>query len=106
MKLQPQVITLLLSALLTSMTFAGDGVREVVARGDAVSYEVLEKAVSQQFYGRMIHVDLERENGRWYYEIRLLQDDGRIIEVELEAKSLTIIEVEGHQLETVLRRHR
>ena len=47
---------------------------------------------------------LEEENGRWYYETRLLQDDGRIIEVELEAKSLTIIEIEGHQLETVVRR--
>ena len=106
MKLPPQVITLLLSVLLASVTFADDDVREVVARGDAVSYEVLEKTVSRQFYGRMIHVDLERENGRWYYEIRLLQDDGRIIEVELEAKSLTIIEIEGHQLETVLRRNR
>lgn len=105
MKLHQKVITLLLSVLLTPMTFAGGSVREVVARGDAVSYDVLEKTISQQFYGRMIHVELERENGRWYYEIRLLQDDGRIIEVELEAKSLTIIEIEGHQLETVLRRN-
>ena len=105
MKLHPKVITLLLSALMTSMIFADDRVREVVARGDAVSYDVLEKAVSEQFHGRMIHVDLERDDGKWYYEIRLLQDDGRIVEVELEAKSLTIIEIEGYQLETVLRRN-
>ena len=103
MKLHQKVI-LLLSILLAPMTFAGDSVREVVARGDAMSYDALEKAVSQQFYGRMIRVELEEENGKWYYEIRLLQDDGRIIEVELEAKSLTIIEIEGHQLETVVRR--
>lgn len=103
MKLHQKVI-LLLSVLLAPMTFAGDSVREVVARGDAMSYDALEKAVRQQFHGRMIRVKLEEENGRWYYETRLLQDDGRIIEVELEAKSLTIIEIEGHQLETVVRR--
>lgn len=103
MKLHQRAI-LLLSVLLTPMAFAGDSVREVVARGDAVSYEALEKAVRQQFYGRMIRVELDEKNGRWYYEIRLLQDDGRIIEVELEANNLTIIEVEGHQLETVIRR--
>lgn len=103
MKLHQRAI-LLLSVLLAPVAYAGDSVREVVARGDAVSYEALEKAVGQQFYGRMIRVELERNDGRWYYEVRLLQDDGRIIEIELEANNLTVIEVEGHQLETVIRR--
>ena len=104
MKLHQKVI-LLLSVLLTPMTFASDNVRDVVARGDAVSYDVLEKTVKSRFHGRMIRVDLEREDGIWFYEIRLLQDDGRIIEVELQAKDLTVIEIEGRQLETVIRRN-
>lgn len=105
MKLHKKVI-LLLSLLLAPPGFAGDSVREVVARGDAVSYDVLEKAVKSQFYGRMIRVELDRDDGNWYYDIRLLQDDGRIIEVEMQAKNLTVLEVEGQQLETVIRRKR
>ncbi|USE38285.1 PepSY domain-containing protein [Endozoicomonas sp. SCSIO W0465] len=77
----------------------------VVKRGDAVSYQQLVDAISRQFHGRIVRVELEQDWLNWYYELRLLQDDGRIIEVELEAKTLRIIEVEGANLETVVRQN-
>ena len=90
---------------LASVTLAGEpNVRDLVAKGEAVSYEVLEAAISRQFHGRIIRVELEREWSGWYYELRLLQDDGRVVEIELHAKTLIIKEIEGERLETVVKR--
>lgn len=52
---------------------------DVVKRGDGASYQELIDVISRQFHGRIIRVELERDWLHWYYELRLLLDDGRII---------------------------
>ena len=78
-------------------------VRTLVAQGSIVRYEELTSYVQQHFYGRIIRTKLDQEENGWDYELRLLQDDGRIVELELDAKTLHLHDLEGEQLETVIK---
>lgn len=58
---------------------------------------VLEQA-RQQFPGRIIKVELEDEDDTHSgstYEVKILKHDGSVIEVEYDAKTLKVLEVEG-----------
>lgn len=37
--------------------------------------------------GQVLEVELEREDGRWVYELKVLQADGQLLKLELEAQS-------------------
>ncbi|CCQ75059.1 PepSY domain-containing protein [Magnetospira sp. QH-2] len=56
--------------------------------------------VAKDYPGRVLKVELEDEDdgpSGWVYEVKILREDGRVVEVELDAKSLDVIEVEeGH----------
>ena len=41
--------------------------------------------------GDLIEVELEREDGRYIYELEFIQPSGQIIELQLDAKSMAII---------------
>jgi uncharacterized membrane protein YkoI len=58
---------------------------------------ILEAAMAEHA-GRVIEVDLEREDGRWVYELELVSPDGRLYEMEIDAASGKILKVEdeGH----------
>ena len=37
--------------------------------------------------GQVLEVELERDDGRWIYEVKLLQAGGRLVKLELDAAS-------------------
>ncbi|WP_421990766.1 PepSY domain-containing protein [Roseococcus sp.] len=43
--------------------------------------------VERRYIGRIVKVELDREDGRWVYEFRILPPDGRMFEVELFAEN-------------------
>lgn len=53
--------------------------------------------------GKVIEVELEfdvdfedaRRDGRWVYEVELLTNDNRIVEIEFDARTGELLEVEG-----------
>jgi uncharacterized membrane protein YkoI len=47
-----------------------------------------------RFPGEVVKVELEREDGIWVYEIKILTASGRVRELEINAKTLAIIKVE------------
>lgn len=53
--------------------------------------EILQR-VQPQLEGEMIAVELEREHGRWTYEFKLLQPDGRIVEWYVDARDATVLQ--------------
>ena len=105
------IIACLLLVLLTGNAVAKDRdhhedqdrAREAVERGDASSYAQLEEVITSQFKGRIIRVELDREWHEWVYKLRLLEDDGRVVKIEVNAKNLQIVEVEGRQLESIVK---
>lgn len=74
---------------------------------DALEHEEARKALEQglvrpleeiiaearkHVQGDLIEVELEREDGRYIYELEFIQPSGQIIELQLDAKSMAIIE--------------
>ena len=101
----------LLLSLCTIPVHAWDGghwknnrARGAVARGEVAPYSDVEKKISQVLKGRIILVELEEDDDIWVYELRLLADNGRIIEVELDGKSLMVLGIEGKGLEDIIKR--
>ena len=51
--------------------------------------------------GQVLAVELERENGQWVYEIRLLREGGRLARVELDARTGQLLRIkereQGHR---------
>jgi len=55
--------------------------------------EILAKA-SAEVPGDVVEVELEREHGRWIYELKIIAPDGRLLEVEMDASDASLVEVE------------
>jgi hypothetical protein len=51
-------------------------------------------AVEAKVPGKMLEVEFELEDGVYIYEIKMLREDGRVQEVEVDAASGTILKVE------------
>jgi len=65
--------------------------------------ELLEK-VEASFEGRVIEVELERDDGRWIYEVEILTPSGSVLELEYDARDGTFLEGEGAGLEAARKR--
>jgi uncharacterized membrane protein YkoI len=51
-------------------------------------------AVNAKIPGQMLDVELERENGVYVYEFKLLRPDGKVQEVEADASTGNILKIE------------
>lgn len=47
--------------------------------------------------GRVIELDLERDDGRWLYELELVSPEGRLYELEIDAATGTVLEIEREE---------
>jgi uncharacterized membrane protein YkoI len=59
--------------------------REAVERGEILPLTEILERVEARHGGRMIEVEFESADSRWFYELELIQPDGRIIEVTVDA---------------------
>lgn len=68
--------------------------REALERGEILPLlTILQRATGHQ-PGEVIEVELERDDGRWLYELKLLTPEGVLMEMELDAASGALIELE------------
>ncbi|MGP9821299.1 PepSY domain-containing protein [Salinarimonas sp. NSM] len=68
--------------------------REAVRRGDALPLADILAAIPPRYAGRVIDVELEREDGRLVYELTLVAADGRVRELVVDAASARVLEME------------
>lgn len=64
-----------------------DRVRDAVRAGEVMPFDALRERLRRSHPGEVLELELEREQGRWIYEIKLLQPDGRIVKLEVDARS-------------------
>ncbi|MEJ2228129.1 MAG: PepSY domain-containing protein [Alphaproteobacteria bacterium] len=64
-----------------------DRALNAVRRGEVMPLEQVMAIVSANFKGDVVHTRLERENGVWVYELKILARNGRMREVYINAKS-------------------
>ena len=66
----------------------------LVAEGQIRALAVIVEEVKVQVPGEMLEVEFESENGIYKYELKILRPDGKIQEVEVDARTGTILKVE------------
>ena len=57
---------------------------------------ILDK-VERDYPGKVVEVELEREHGRWIYEIRLLRGGGALMRLDVDARDGSVIGVKPRE---------
>ncbi len=89
---------LVAGALLTAAAASGlradererNEVHEAVERGEVRSLADILTALRDKLPGEVVGVEIEREEGRWMYEFRVVDNQGRLFEVYVDARTAAI----------------
>ena len=65
--------------------------RQALLSGEVMPLRDILAKLEQQQLGQVLEVELEQHKKRWFYEIKLLNDDGAIIKLLVDAKTADII---------------
>jgi uncharacterized membrane protein YkoI len=79
----------------TTVATAADELLEGTFQGKPIiSLTTAAQIATKHIQGEVLKVELEREDGRFVYEVKILSADGRVREVELDSRDGSIIDVE------------
>ncbi len=89
----------LLTSLLASLPArAGDDdardherARAAVQAGQVLPLATLLQRLQRSHPGQVLQVELEHDDGRWVYELKLLQPGGRLLKLELDAATGAVL---------------
>jgi hypothetical protein len=62
-----------------------DQARAAVQAGKVLPLKTVLERLERDHPGQVLEVELEQDDGRWIYEIKLLQPGGRLVKLELDA---------------------
>ncbi len=86
-----RVLTVVCPALLMSGPGAQardhDAVRQAVERGEIRALADILNGLSGKLPGDIVGVEIEQKNGRWLYEFRAVDGNGRLYEIYVDARS-------------------
>lgn len=72
-----------------------DRARRATERGEILPLETIYARALARIPGRVLEAELERKGGLWVYELKILDDRGRLFEVYLDASTGAILKHEG-----------
>ncbi|WP_222105435.1 PepSY domain-containing protein [Denitromonas ohlonensis] len=96
------LLALLLSTTLIAPGLADsdhDRARRARDAGQVMPLPAILERVAQDYPGRVVEVELEDEDDRWIYEIKLVQPGGRLLKLEVDATDARILKARGKQRE-------
>jgi uncharacterized membrane protein YkoI len=77
------------------MAAAGSGdherARAAVQAGTVLPLPAVLERLQRSHPGQVLEVELERDDGRWTYEVKLLQPDGRLARLVLDARTAEVL---------------
>ena len=85
----------LLAVLASPVQASQDEARRLLERGEILPLERVLEHARRHRSGDVLEVELDEEHGRHVYEILLLDDRGRVWELELDAATGELIELEA-----------
>ncbi|MBX3578325.1 MAG: PepSY domain-containing protein [Rhizobiaceae bacterium] len=107
MMARPLIRTLLVGIMLSAATLAqadrgrgghddddSERARQGALSGEYMPLADLMKVVKAAYPGQIVETELEERDGAVYYEIYVLQADGRVIEVKVDARTGRILKAE------------
>lgn len=65
--------------------------KQLRSKGEILPLEAIIKKARTVHPGKILEVELEREHGRYVYEIEMLDKNGRVVEMEYDAKTGKLI---------------
>ncbi|HEY0846238.1 MAG TPA: PepSY domain-containing protein [Noviherbaspirillum sp.] len=68
-----------------------DRARQALEAGEVLPLKSVLERVEQDYPGQVMEVELERENGRWLYEIKILRRGGSLLKLKVDARDGTPI---------------
>jgi uncharacterized membrane protein YkoI len=68
-----------------------DRARAALLAGEILPLPTIMARVAQLHPGHVLEVELEREDERWIYELKLLQPSGGLLKLEIDAKSGAVL---------------
>jgi len=68
--------------------------RRAVEQGELLPLSQILAVAQKRYPGRILEVDLDREKGRYLYEIEVLLQDGRVIELTYDGRTGELLETE------------
>lgn len=92
---------LLLPLLLAALPARADGRRDheraraALAAGEIRPLAELLGEVERRYVGRVLEAELEREDGRWIYDIKVLPPSGRLFKLRLDAATGALLDSRG-----------
>lgn len=87
-------LTLFALLLLAAAAHADDDherAREALARGEILPLSQILSLIGAQDRSRLLEVELEEEDGRLGYDIEMITEDGRIVEIRVDAATGEIL---------------
>lgn len=66
---------------------------EAFQRGEVRPLSEVLAVARARIPGEVVKIELDREDGIWVYEIKILTSSGRVRELEVNAKTLAVIKV-------------
>ena len=85
-----------------SISVAGDGhgedhdrARQALEAGEVLPLRTIIERVERDYPGQIVEVELERDDGRWQYEIKLLQRGGSLLKLKVDARDGSVLGVKG-----------
>lgn len=96
----PLAVAMLMSILTIGPSQADDGhdhdrARQALEAGEVLPLRTILERVDRDHPGQVMEVDLERKDGRWIYEIKLLRTGGSLVKLKLDARDGTLLEAKG-----------
>lgn len=63
-----------------------DRARQALESGEVLPLRTILERVERDYPGQVMEVELEREDARWRYEIKLLRSDGTLVKLMFDAR--------------------
>jgi uncharacterized membrane protein YkoI len=65
--------------------------RAALQAGEVLPLQKVLEALQRSHPGDVLEVELEREGGRWIYEVKLLQKGGRLLKLAVDARTAEVL---------------
>lgn len=72
--------------------------RRALEAGEVMPLRAMLERVEQDYPGEVIEVELDREDGAWVYELKLIRPGGDVLELELDARDGALMRIRGRDV--------
>lgn len=89
------------AVLATPLSAPADGrsdherARQAYEAGEVMPLRALLAQIERDYPGQVLEVELERDHGRWIYELKLLQGSGALVKLEVDARDGSVLRRKG-----------